>query len=84
MEIVIRKMERPASAKEAGIQASRQYLPITLIGDGRLFRENLALSGKDEAWLGRVLQDHAATLEETFLLTVDGAGKLLFLRKETV
>lgn len=76
--------ERPASAKEAGIQASRQYLPITLIGDGRLFRENLALSGKDEAWLSRVLQDHAATLEETFLLTVDGAGKLLFLRKETV
>ena len=46
--------ERPASAKEAGIQASRQYLPITLIGDGRLFRENLALAGKDEAWLSRV------------------------------
>ena len=76
--------ERPASAKEAGIQASRQYLPITLIGDGRLFRENLALAGKDEAWLSRVLQEHAATMEETFLLTVDGAGKLLFLRKETV
>jgi len=76
--------ERPASAREAGIQAKPQYLPITLIGDGYLFRENLVLSGKDEAWLSRVLQDHAATLEETFLLTVDGAGKLLFLRKETV
>ena len=76
--------ERPASAREAGIQAKPQYLPITLIGDGYLFRENLVLSGKDEAWLSRVLQDHAATLEETFLLTVDGAGKLLFLRKESV
>ena len=76
--------ERPASAKEAGVPASRQYLPITLIGDGRLFRENLALAGKDEAWLSRVLQERAATMEETFLLTVDGAGKLLFLRKETV
>ena len=76
--------ERPASAKEAGVPAKPQYLPITLIGDGRLFRENLALAGKDEAWLSRVLQEHAATMEETFLLTVDGAGKLLFLRKEIV
>ena len=76
--------ERPASAKEAGIRAKPQYLPITLIGDGHVFRENLFLSGKDEGWLARVLQEHAATAEETFLLTVDGAGKLLFLRKETL
>ena len=74
--------DRPASAREAGIQARGQSLPITIIEDGYLSRENLTLSGKDEVWLRRVLADHTATAEETFLLTVDGAGKLLFLRKE--
>ena len=74
--------DRPASAREAGIRARDQSLPITIIEDGYLSRENLTLSGRDEVWLRRVLADHTATAEETFLLTVDGAGKLLFLRKE--
>ena len=74
--------ERPASAKEAGIQVKPQSLPITIIEDGYLSQENLRLSGKDEVWLRKVLADNAATREETFLLTVDGAGKLIFLRKE--
>ena len=74
--------ERPASAKEAGIQVKPQSLPITIIEDGYLSQDNLRLSGKDEVWLRKVLADNAATREETFLLTVDGAGKLVFLRKE--
>ena len=74
--------ERPASAKEAGIQARKQSLPVSIIQDGRLFQDNLRLSGKDEVWLRRVLEEHTATREETFLLTVDGSGKVVFLRKE--
>ena len=74
--------DRPASAAEAGIRAKAQSLPITIIEDGYLSRENLSLSEKDEVWLRRVLADHTASVEETFLLTVDGGGKLLFVRKE--
>ena len=73
--------ERPASAKDAGIQAKKQSLPITIIEDGCLLEENLRLSGKDEVWLRRVLQNHTATLEETFLLAVED-GKAVFYRKE--
>ena len=74
--------ERPASAKEAGIQAKAQYLPISIIEDGCLLAENLRLSGKDAAWVSRVLEEHAATLSETFLLTIDGRGTVIFYRKE--
>ena len=73
--------ERPASAKDAGIQAKKQSLPITIIEDGCLLEENLRLSGMDEVWLRRVLQNHTATLEETFLLAVED-GKAVFYRKE--
>ena len=74
--------ERPASAKEAGIQAKAQYLPISIIEDGYLLEQNLRLSGKDAAWVSRVLEEHAATLSETFLLTIDGRGTVIFYRKE--
>jgi uncharacterized membrane protein YcaP (DUF421 family) len=67
---------------EAGVQAKKQYLPITIVGDGYLYRENLALAKKDENWLARVLKEKGAELKEVWLLTVDGADHMVFLRKE--
>ncbi len=74
--------ERPASAKEAGVPVKKQHLPLTVISDGRLLRENLQKSGKDELWLQKVLQQKDATVESTWLLTVDGADNILFYKKE--
>ena len=74
--------DRPASAKDAGISAKEQHLPITLIEDGYLFQKNLELTGKTDLWLQRVLKEKGATLSQTWLLTVDSADKVVFLRKE--
>ena len=74
--------EKPASARDAGVSPSPQFIPITIVEDGKLLQYNLRLSGKDEAWLSQVLRSHRATLEETWLLTVDKADQILFLRKE--
>lgn len=74
--------DRPASAKEAGIPAKPQYLPITIIEDGYLSQDNLRMAGKTEDWLDRVLRDHRTTAKETFLLTVDDADHILWLGKE--
>ena len=73
---------RPASAAEAGIPTKPQYLPITLIQDGRLNRENLQKSGKDTAWLDRELEKHNATPSATLLLTVDEGGNVVWMGKE--
>ena len=74
--------ERPATAKEAGIQAARQYLPVTVISDGHLLEENLEKAGKNRAWVDRVLEERRADLSSTWLLTVDGGDKIVFFRKE--
>ena len=74
--------EKPASAKEAGIQVRKQSLPIILVSDGVLMDKNLAKANKDAAWVQRKLQEQQATLEETWLLTVDGEDKMVFYRKE--
>ena len=73
---------RPASAKDAGIQAKRQYLPVTIISDGKLLAENLPKLGKDIHWVHRVLAERNATVADTWLLTADDSDHILWYRKE--
>ncbi len=73
---------RPASAREAGIQVKDQLLPVTIVEDGYLSRDNLKKAGKDERWLQKTLESQSATLPDTLLLTVDQAGKVVWLGKE--
>ena len=72
----------PATAKDAGIQAKPQHLPITIIEDGHLFGCNLAVAGKDDAWVQRVLQEKKSTVGSTWLLTVDASDHITFVPKE--
>ncbi len=74
--------ERPASAKDAGIRAKGQYLPITIIEDGYVSRENLKQAGKDSLWLEKVLRERGSEAADTFLLTVDASDRVVWLGKE--
>ena len=74
---------QPASAKDAGVQASPQELPVTLISGGRLLRENLALSGRTEVWVREQLRNYNCTVQDVYLLTVEPSGRLyLSIRQE--
>ena len=74
--------EKPATAKDAGIQAKKQYLPLTIVSDGFLLEDNLQKAGKNLAWVEKVLQEKDATVKDTWLLTVDGSDRIVFYRKE--
>lgn len=73
---------KPASAKAAGLSVQEQSLPVTIVSDGRLLEENLALTGRDRAWLGHELRGRNCSLRDTYLLTVDRKGTVYFVRKE--
>lgn len=74
--------EKPASAKDAGVQATGQHLPVTVVEDGYLSWENLERAKKDEKWLEKVLSQHNCGIQDTFLLTVDESGQVVWLGKE--
>ena len=74
--------ERPATAKEAAIATEPVSLPITIISDGKLIKENLQAAGKDQAWVNKILQQQNTTLKNTFLLTVDQKNKIIYYPKE--
>lgn len=74
--------EKPASAKEAGIQVGSHSLPMTIISDGTLIEKNLRLAQKDAAWVQKVLKQKKAAISDTWLLTVDSQDRVVFYRKE--
>ena len=74
--------KQPASAEDAKIRVSRQSLPVTIISDGHLFREDLGRAGKDMTWLRHTLGRHKARQETTLLLSVDGEDRIIWIGKE--
>jgi len=74
--------DRPASSEEAGIRTKEQFLPITIIEDGYVSKENLKKAEKGEAWLEEILRRNGSSRKDTLLLTVDSSDHVVFLRKE--
>lgn len=74
--------ERTPSAKEQGIYPKEQFLPVTIISDGHLLRDNLHYAGKSDDWVLQVLGQYRAVVANTFLLTVDKADHIFWLGKE--
>ena len=72
---------KPACAADAGICVPNQSLPVTIIQDGYLFREDLSRAGKDMVWLRDVLGRRKTRQELTLLLTVDEEENILWIGK---
>ena len=72
---------KPASAAEAGITVENQSLPVTIINDGYLSREDMVRAGKDMVWLRHILGKHKARQETTLLVWVDGEYLVVWIGK---
>ena len=73
--------DRPATAKETGVKAREELLPVTVVSDGKLMKGNLPVAGKDRAWVDKVLKQRGAAVADTLLLTVDAADRIVFYSK---
>ena len=71
----------PASAQDARIKVKHQSLPVTIINDGKLSREDLQRAGKDMIWLRDTLGKHRARQDNTLLLTVDEEDAVVWIGK---
>ncbi len=72
---------RPASAADAGISAAEEWLPYTVVSDGKLQEENLRLSGRSRQWLDGQLRARQCKISDVLLLTVDGRGGVFFQKR---
>lgn len=73
---------KPACAKDAGVKVEDAQLPVTVISDGHLLRENLPKLGKPRAWVDEVLREYQCCAKDVYLLSCTPGGTLFFCRKE--
>ena len=76
--------QKPPTASQLGLKVEDDVtLPVILINDGRVLTNNLALCGKDDAWLNKTLRkEKLSSPREVFLLTLDEQGQVLCVKKE--
>lgn len=66
---------QPLTPQDMGIQKQELSLPVTIISGGKLLKENLRISGRDERWLQQYLREHGSSIKNVYLLTVEPSGK---------
>ena len=66
-----------AMAREDVPREKKVSLPVIIIDDGKFERKNLTLTGTDEDFFRRILQQqNVHNLRRVFVLTLDGTGKI--------
>ncbi len=66
---------QPLTPQDMNIQRQELSLPVTIISGGKLLKENLRISGRDERWLQQYLRQHGSSINNVYLLTVEPSGK---------
>ena len=75
--------QRPATARQLGLESRETGLPVVIISDGRILQDNLKRRGLDLSWLDKQLAEHGyPDFRDVFLLTVDEAGGVYFVPRE--
>lgn len=69
--------ERPPTAREMGVPTPYEGMPLVLIMDGRIQPDNLRATGKDEAWLNRLLKARSLSVETVFFSSLNTEGEML-------
>jgi len=68
--------KRPPTTGELGIDPGYEGLPLTLIMDGRVQRNNLRQTGKSEDWLDGLMTGRGLAVSGVYLASIDTHGKL--------
>lgn len=82
LSVLLKTAEMPVTAKTMRKDVPEPGAPQVLVADGKIRRAGLAAAGLSEDRLACLLEQEQAALENTFLFTVDAAGKTFFIRKE--
>ncbi len=74
--------KRPTTPEDFNMTPQYEGPPLTLIMDGKLFKNNLQEGHKDIHWLKRELKKHKIKdIEDVFLASLDSAGELYVQKK---
>lgn len=79
ISVILKKEHRNVKTKDLKLSVKQDDINVSLIMDGKIIEENLALIGKDSWWLKRKVEKAGFSLKKVFLLTYDGTRLYIHL-----
>lgn len=76
LSILLKKENRPLTAKDMNLKGANDKVPQTIIMDGSILNDAMAAAGKERNWLHTELDKLGVTLENVFMAQVDSYGEL--------
>lgn len=83
LSVLLRGDRQPLTPHHLSLQGEAASLPVVIINDGRVLRDDLRRTGRDDRWLAQELHRQGISrTEDVFLLSVDEQGRVTCLKKE--
>ena len=78
VSVLLRSQAQPVTPRQLSLNVTEQLLPVLLINDGRLLRDNMKKMDVDDAWLRQQLKrEHLTDPSQVFLLSLDQGGNVI-------
>lgn len=82
LSIIPKTEESPVTKKDLSLQFTQERLPVTLILDGKINKNNLKLIKKDEKWLeNKLKKDNISSYDELLIAILNSKGNLYYQKK---
>lgn len=84
LNVILPPAERPVTAGQMDIALEDDGYAIILIEDGKLLKQNLAVSKKDNVWLQHELRRHGCKdVRDVYALILYESGNIFFAKKSS-
>lgn len=85
VSVLLRSQAQPVTPRQLSLNVTEPLLPVLLINDGRLLRDNMKKMDVDDAWLRKQLKrEHLTDPSQVFFLSLDQGGNVICQAKEDV
>jgi uncharacterized membrane protein YcaP (DUF421 family) len=84
LSVILKSQKRPVQPQDLNISPESEVLPITLVIDGEMIKQNLEKANVEENWLKKeLLKSGTNSIKQILFATLDSHGKLYYQIKDS-
>lgn len=81
LSVLLKSENQTVTRKDISIKSEKATMPIPVVTDGAVRKEELKFTHMTKETLGKILKSQGVQIKEVFLMTVDQSGKATVVKK---